>query len=76
VSALTVADPWWLLAAVLAEWVSMAAFARQRLWLLHGLGVPATMRKALAVEHHGRHDGGAVGGDVRDRRTADPAADG
>jgi hypothetical protein len=26
VSALTVADPWWLLAAVLAEWVSMAAF--------------------------------------------------
>jgi hypothetical protein len=40
VSALTVADPWWLLAAVLAEWVSMAAFARQQLWLLHGLGVP------------------------------------
>jgi uncharacterized protein (TIRG00374 family) len=51
VSALKVADLRWLLVAVLAEWVSMAAFARQQMWLLHGLGVPATMGKALAVTY-------------------------
>jgi uncharacterized membrane protein YbhN (UPF0104 family) len=51
VSAMRSADPRWLVAGLLAEWVSMAAFARQQLWLLRGLGVSTTIGKALAVTY-------------------------
>jgi uncharacterized protein (TIRG00374 family) len=51
VSAVRSADPRWLLAGLAAEWVSMAAFARQQMWLLRGLGVPTTIGKALAVTY-------------------------
>src|SRR5689334_23301747 len=36
-AAVRAADPWWLLAGLGAEWVSMAMFARQQMWLLRGL---------------------------------------
>lgn len=50
-SAVRSADPLWLIAGLLAEVVSMTAFARQQLWLLRGLHVTTTIGKALAVAY-------------------------
>jgi uncharacterized membrane protein YbhN (UPF0104 family) len=50
-AAIRAANPWWLLAGLAAEWVSMAMFARQQMWLLRGLGVTTTMGQALAVTY-------------------------
>lgn len=45
------AEPGWLLVALVAEWVSMAMFARQQVWLLKGVDVDVPMRSALAVTY-------------------------
>jgi uncharacterized protein (TIRG00374 family) len=50
-AAIRAANPWWLVAGLVAEWVSMAMFARQQMWLLRGLGVSTTMGQALAVTY-------------------------
>ncbi|MDR7328169.1 YbhN family protein [Catenuloplanes sp. NPDC020197] len=50
-TAITTADPWWLLLGLVAEWVSLTMFARQQLWLLRGLGVPVGLGQALAMTY-------------------------
>jgi len=50
-SALRQAAPGWLLLGSVAEWVSMAMFARQQMWLLRGFGVSTTIWRALAVTY-------------------------
>ncbi|WP_063746542.1 lysylphosphatidylglycerol synthase transmembrane domain-containing protein [Catenuloplanes japonicus] len=50
-TAITTASPWWLLLGVAAEWVSLAMFARQQMWLLRGLGVAVGIGPALAMTY-------------------------
>lgn len=50
-SAIRSAQPGWLLLGSLAEWVSLAMFARQQMWLLRGFGVSTTIWRALAVTY-------------------------
>jgi putative heme transporter len=50
-SAITTASPWWLLLGLAAEWVSLAMFARQQMWLLRGLGVAVGIGPALAMTY-------------------------
>jgi uncharacterized membrane protein YbhN (UPF0104 family) len=45
------AQPGWLVVGSLAEWVSLAMFARQQMWLLRGFGVSTTIWRALAVTY-------------------------
>lgn len=50
-SAVRSAQPGWLVVGSLAEWVSLAMFARQQMWLLRGFGVSTTIWRALAVTY-------------------------
>jgi putative heme transporter len=50
-AAITTASPWWLLLGLAAEWVSLAMFARQQMWLLRGLGVAVGIGPALAMTY-------------------------
>jgi putative heme transporter len=51
IGAIRTADVPWLLAGLVAEYVSLAMFARQQQWLLRGLGVPTRIGPALAVTY-------------------------
>jgi uncharacterized membrane protein YbhN (UPF0104 family) len=51
VSAMESAQPGWLLLGSVAEWMSLAMFARQQMWLLRGFGVSTTIWRALAVTY-------------------------
>jgi uncharacterized membrane protein YbhN (UPF0104 family) len=51
VDAIRAADPPWLVAGLVAEYISLAMFARQQQALLRGLGVPTRIGAALAVTY-------------------------